>query len=66
LLHEKNPSTTLLSEKLQVDVAVSLEEKHISVSFWMLQMSSKASTESTGLEEIPESKADIYWTPEKL
>lgn len=53
-LKKKIRSTTFLSENLQEDVAVSLEENVLAVSFWMLQTSGKASTESTGLKELPE------------
>ncbi|PYX99294.1 MAG: hypothetical protein DMG64_10190 [Acidobacteria bacterium] len=57
---KKIRSTTFLSENLQEDVAVSLEEKSAAVSFLMPQSSGQASTESTGLEEMPERKLPIF------
>ena len=49
--NQKIRSTTFLSGDLQEDVAVSLEEKGLAISVWMLQTPNKASTESTRLEE---------------
>jgi hypothetical protein len=70
ILREKNCSTTFLSENLQEDVAVSLEEKLLSACFWMRQSAVKASTDSTGLKilqpEISNIEVNRHRTHENL